>query len=609
MARSVARLAAKALCCAVVIGLGLTGCYDVPKPACGFQCGANLECPDDYTCTRGRCILDGSPLDISCPGIDAGFPTDAPETIDANEPPRLVSRSPGINEDDVAITTTISIAFNEPVNGIDASSFLVQEGNVQLIDGTLTFPDARSAVFTPSAPLKEGVLYTVFLTTTIVDNQGAPFPSDSWSFTTVPDLTPPAVTARVPAPDSSGIKIDAPITVQFSEGVNINSSTFRVMDENGTIIPAEVSFDPSTHTASYEYLNFGVLQPNTEYTVRLSGGITDPGGNPLPNTPVTWSFTTGDDDIPPTIDTQTPPRPGPGDTGVLTTAIVEFRFSEEVLGVNGTNLTLSAGGSPVPATVNYFAGSWFAQIIPTTSLASNTTYKVTISSGVTDVAGNPLANAPVEWTFTTAADNIAPTISARLPGFGASNVSLSSVVTVGFTEHVVGVSSSTLTLTPGGGTVSYNAAAKTATLVPTTQLAPATTYRVELDPAGIKDPSGNQLAGTTSWVFTTVFDGVAPTAMLTTPSNGATGVASTTPIVVTFDETVQNVTGASFRVTAGGTGVGGNFSSAMNNQEWTFIPFSPLPASTTVTVSLTNDIADAFNNRLVPVSFSFTTAP
>jgi hypothetical protein len=49
--------------------------------------------------------------------------------------------------------------------------------------------------------------------------------------------------------------------------------------------------------------------------------------------------------------------------------------------------------------------------------------------------------------------------------------------------------------------------------------------------------------------------------------------------------------------------------SAMGGAEYTFTPFMPLPAGTTVTVSLTSGITDNTGNALVPVTYSFTTAP
>jgi hypothetical protein len=65
----------------------LPACYDVPKPQCGFRCGPDGACPEDYTCnpTDGRCHLDGAPASLVCATDDAGVDGDAgvDATIDA----------------------------------------------------------------------------------------------------------------------------------------------------------------------------------------------------------------------------------------------------------------------------------------------------------------------------------------------------------------------------------------------------------------------------------------------------------------------------------------------------------------------------------------------
>lgn len=69
---------------AVALALGaLPGCYDIPKPECGFRCGPNGACPEDYTChpSDGRCHLNGSPPSLVCGTPPSDGPPDAP--IDA----------------------------------------------------------------------------------------------------------------------------------------------------------------------------------------------------------------------------------------------------------------------------------------------------------------------------------------------------------------------------------------------------------------------------------------------------------------------------------------------------------------------------------------------
>jgi hypothetical protein len=83
---------------------------------------------------------------------------------------------------------------------------------------------------------------------------------------------------------------------------------------------------------------------------------------------------------------------------------VTATFSEEMdaTTITGSTFTLTAGGSAVPASVTYNAATRVATLNPTADLAASTSYTATVTTGVEDVAGNPMA-APRTWTFTTAA--------------------------------------------------------------------------------------------------------------------------------------------------------------------------------------------------------------
>jgi len=67
---------------AVALALG-AGCYNEPRPVCGFFCGPNASCPDDYSCNaEGRCVLVGTPASTVCAGLDASVDA-PPDMVDA----------------------------------------------------------------------------------------------------------------------------------------------------------------------------------------------------------------------------------------------------------------------------------------------------------------------------------------------------------------------------------------------------------------------------------------------------------------------------------------------------------------------------------------------
>lgn len=85
----------RAVAFGIVLGIGwiawgAAGCYEEPRPTCGFRCGAAGACPPGYACgDEGRCVLDGAPAGTSCAApTDAGAPADA-AIVDA--PPAVVA--------------------------------------------------------------------------------------------------------------------------------------------------------------------------------------------------------------------------------------------------------------------------------------------------------------------------------------------------------------------------------------------------------------------------------------------------------------------------------------------------------------------------------------
>ncbi|MGH2474243.1 MAG: Ig-like domain-containing protein, partial [Candidatus Limnocylindrales bacterium] len=119
----------------------------------------------------------------------------------------------------------------------------------------------------------------------------------------------------------------------------------------------------------------------------------------------------GADTTPPTVSTRSPAS---GATGVPTGTNVSATFSEAVTGVSASTFTLEGPGGSVAATVSYNAGTHTATLDPNATLTASTTYTAHLTSGIADLATNPLA--ATDWTFTTAvADTTAPTVTQRSP--------------------------------------------------------------------------------------------------------------------------------------------------------------------------------------------------
>ena len=109
------------------------------------------------------------------------------------------------------------------------------------------------------------------------------------------DTVPPTVSGVSPAGGESGISTTTSVTVAFSEAMDpstISSGTFELRTAENTLVPADVSYDAATQTATLDPTV--TLANSTTYTATVKGGtngVKDVADNLL-NNDVSWSFTT-----------------------------------------------------------------------------------------------------------------------------------------------------------------------------------------------------------------------------------------------------------------------------------------------------------------------------
>ena len=135
------------------------------------------------------------------------------------------------------------------------------------------------------------------------------------------------------------------------------------------------------HTlATFIFLLLGLLL----VTCGGGGSSGDSGGGPTDAGPPTVSSTS----------------PSTGAAGVGIKAAVSVIFSEPMntATITSSTLTVRTGSTVVPGTVNCSGNT--ATFTPTSDWAYSTSYTVTVTPGVKDLAGNPLAG-NYEWSFTT----------------------------------------------------------------------------------------------------------------------------------------------------------------------------------------------------------------
>jgi hypothetical protein len=262
-------------------------------------------------------------------------------------------------------------------------------------------------------------------TTTVNTTTKTPEPSETKtdnSTTVIPpvaDKTPPEVITTRPLKDSEKVNVSKTVTAIFSEDMDIaslNENTF-VLRKGSTTVSASVSYNSTTRTAVLK--QDSDLEPDTAYTATITNRVADLAGNHLAAS-YSWGFTTGSsgtviaDKVPPKI-TSVSPANNDGNLPVNITIEVVF---DEVLNretvIKPNNFSLICNGSVVDFEVEYDADSKTATITPQASLQFGATCTATITTGVTDLAGNHLAGDYI-WSFSTGLPSQVVILKAEAP--------------------------------------------------------------------------------------------------------------------------------------------------------------------------------------------------
>ena len=300
-------------------------------------------------------------------------------------------------------------------------------------------------------------------------------------------------------------------------------------------------------------------------------------------------------------------------------ASVQVQLNEpvSVVSVGASAITVTAGNTVVAGAVTVSSDGLTVTFKPSGSLATSTQYTVK-ASGFTDLAGNAVT--PFTSVFTTSnvgtLDNGPLTVSSFSPASGATNVAVTSPVTVTFNEAVdpVSVNSNSVNVQANGNTVAgtYAVNGAVVTFTPQTPFPAGANVRVYVDYyAYVTDLAGNSGGYDYRSSFTTAatVDKTAPTVLSVVPAKGATGVGQYGQIVVTFSKSMNPSTLNSNNISllANGNGQYYNISRSADNRTLTLYNLG-LPASTVVTLVITHNVTDLSGNALADFESQFTTA-
>jgi hypothetical protein len=329
----------------------------------------------------------------------------------------------------VPINKKITATFSQAMapSTITTTTFTVVGPGATPVAGTVTYDVINNiATFTPASNLATSTIFTATITTGVTNLAGTEMAINFvWGFKTgaTADTTPPTVTSTIPASGATGVPINQIISATFSKAMDpstISTATFTLTGPGTTPVSGAVAY-AALGTAAI-FTPTSNLAPNTTFTATITTGVQDVAGNALASNYV-WSFITGStsDTTPPTV---TSTNPANGVTGVCINKTVNATFSKAMdpLTINTATFTLAGPASAaVTGTVSYNATSNVATFTPVSNLAPNTPFTATITTGVTDLAGNALESDFV-WMFTTGATAcqapVALGAAAMFGGFG-----------------------------------------------------------------------------------------------------------------------------------------------------------------------------------------------
>jgi hypothetical protein len=438
----------------------------------------------------------------------------------------------------------------------------------------------------------------------------------------------------MPSNLSEDIPVDQVVNVTFNQVTDpaVIASSTLALNAGNTIITASKSLSGSTVTFTPDT----DLAENTEYTALLK--TSEKGASGVPAThEYSWKFKTGKkhNGTAPSIISVSP---ADGATNVPVTSQLSVTFDRELNQSFSTLVKIDVrnGTTGIPGTLS-FSGS-VAIFKPTASLAQNTSYTVTISTGRNDDSDSDDSNDNDDdedddddegdysslllksWSFSTGSsvpvsDVTAPVVNSVFPANSATSVAISASLTINFSEAMDAstITSGTIILKQGSasvaGTVTYSGTV--ATFKPSSSLTTGTVYTASVT-TGVKDVAGNALASAYSWTFTTVAaasaDNTPPTVVSVVPASNATSVAVNATITASFSEAMNasTITSATFTLYKGTTAVTGSVS--YSGTTATFLPATALAGNTVYTVTITTGAKDAAGNSLsANYTWSFTT--
>ncbi len=551
-------------------------------------------------------------------------------TTTSTEP--TVTSNPASGATIATLTTPVVFTFSGPINPQTVNSgtmyavqYLATGGNAE-VAGTLAVSSGNTIVtFTPLSPWAPstvaGNAYVYVYLSGVQDPAGdAAINTNTLFYTPVTSavVTPLTVTSVTPANGATGVGQNAVVSVVFSHSVNpatVSQATLGLY-VGDIYLNAAPSMSADNRTATFTV----VLPASSTITVVSWPGITDLSGNAL-TTNLDSQFTTA----------ATPPTsapsivtmlPGNGATGVPTNAVITL-FANAPLNASTVTggLHIVQNGVTLAGTTNITGGGTAIEFVPG-ALTYGALVEIHLDSTITDQYGNPLTAFYGSFTVVSSPVTTAPVVVAVSPTVGATGVPLNASGFIQFSQALMAstVNSSTVYMMDQNSnlvpcTVTLLSSGNTIQIKPSSPLTAGTsqtsTYYFVYVTTGVQNSSGVPLAGYDFYFYTgTAADTTAPTVLGVAPLNNQKNVGLNGLVEVTFSKPINpltvNSTTVSLSYGSTPTQIPTTVTFDSTNTYVTFTPVEPLPASTTIKVTISG-VQDVAGNSVTTQSTTFVT--
>ena len=427
--------------------------------------------------------------------------------------PSVVSTSVSEGQTDVPLNARLRVRFNESMSILESELVSLVTSGVPVPVNYTWNSDRTLLTLIPRQLLGANTTYTINIGE-IEDLAANALTSATVSFSTGDSVDSVAgdIVTYSPSANAADVPLNAVIEFKVNDRVDptlLTSGSFYILniDGDGLSIPASLSI--SDDGRALRLTPIENLEADTRYRVYFGYGenLYDLAGNRLPYT--NFYIYTGDTEDDESISVSNHNLSG-SQTGVATNIQLRITLSERAnrLCVSSSNVVLSDVNGVIPVSVTLSSDQLTLYVTPYANLATVTNYTLTLTD-LCDLSLNSMADYQLLFTTGSGADTMAPGVLQFSPEAYATDVPLTTDISVEFSEPIdeerfySEVNSNDIRVYSSTDTIagSWTVAGSVVTFDPLNPLPASTIIYIRIN--DVDDQVGNESGATTRY-FTTV---------------------------------------------------------------------------------------------------------